>query len=251
MWQGDYGGVPPNTTHTFQILEPETEMVGIIAPGGFEVLFYALANANYSSPTLSPYNPVSSNASSSPPPSVIAELTSFDVYAEFDFVPRSDLALNGAAPAGSTWHDGNNSIAPDSATPAFIAKNFGPKYLSSAIKGSYQIIQPFVTPGVSDHAFTLSTITMSPILKNAAKPVTINTHNAFQVLEGKLNVLLQGEILELVSGDTVFITAGTQFTYWNEVAFTKVLYIAGEGKALDTQLIAGGVPWNAAVWPVN
>jgi hypothetical protein len=34
--QHDYGGVPPNTTHTFQILEPETEMVGVISPGGFE-----------------------------------------------------------------------------------------------------------------------------------------------------------------------------------------------------------------------
>lgn len=33
---GDYGGVAHNTTHTFQILDPDTEMVGIIQPGGFE-----------------------------------------------------------------------------------------------------------------------------------------------------------------------------------------------------------------------
>jgi quercetin dioxygenase-like cupin family protein len=33
---GDYGSVARNTTHTFQILEPDTEMVGAIAPGGFE-----------------------------------------------------------------------------------------------------------------------------------------------------------------------------------------------------------------------
>jgi hypothetical protein len=38
---GDYGAVPHNTTHTFQILDPDTEMVGVIQPGGFEcvVLF--------------------------------------------------------------------------------------------------------------------------------------------------------------------------------------------------------------------
>ena len=33
---GDYGAVPYNTTYTFQILDPDTEMVGVIQPGGFE-----------------------------------------------------------------------------------------------------------------------------------------------------------------------------------------------------------------------
>lgn len=36
LTQGDYGSVPQNTTHTFQILDPDTEMVGVISPGGFE-----------------------------------------------------------------------------------------------------------------------------------------------------------------------------------------------------------------------
>lgn len=36
LTQGDYGSVVRNTTHTFQILDPDTEMVGVIVPGGFE-----------------------------------------------------------------------------------------------------------------------------------------------------------------------------------------------------------------------
>lgn len=36
LTQGDYGSVPRNTTHTFQILDPDTEMIGVISPGGFE-----------------------------------------------------------------------------------------------------------------------------------------------------------------------------------------------------------------------
>lgn len=36
MSPGDYGAVPHNTTHTFQITAPDTELVGIIQPGGFE-----------------------------------------------------------------------------------------------------------------------------------------------------------------------------------------------------------------------
>lgn len=33
---GDFGAVPINTTHTFQILDPDTELLGVIVPGGFE-----------------------------------------------------------------------------------------------------------------------------------------------------------------------------------------------------------------------
>ena len=33
---GDFGAVPQNTTHTFQILDPDTELLGVISPGGFE-----------------------------------------------------------------------------------------------------------------------------------------------------------------------------------------------------------------------
>jgi quercetin dioxygenase-like cupin family protein len=33
---GDYGAVPQNTTHTFQLLDPFNDLVGVIYPGGFE-----------------------------------------------------------------------------------------------------------------------------------------------------------------------------------------------------------------------
>lgn len=36
IYPGDYGSVVRNTTHTFRILEPDTEMIGAIVPGGFE-----------------------------------------------------------------------------------------------------------------------------------------------------------------------------------------------------------------------
>lgn len=32
----DYGAFPQNTTHTFQMLDPDTTLAGLIAPGGFE-----------------------------------------------------------------------------------------------------------------------------------------------------------------------------------------------------------------------
>lgn len=47
MTQGDYGSVPRNTTHTFQILDPDTEMVGVVAPGGFEYVIIFLVFFGY------------------------------------------------------------------------------------------------------------------------------------------------------------------------------------------------------------
>lgn len=46
LTQGDYGSVPRNTTHTFQILDPDTEMVGVVVPGGFEYVFPAIGRSN-------------------------------------------------------------------------------------------------------------------------------------------------------------------------------------------------------------
>jgi len=33
---GDYGAVPHNTTHTFQIPDADMELIGVIQPDGFE-----------------------------------------------------------------------------------------------------------------------------------------------------------------------------------------------------------------------
>lgn len=38
---GDYGSVVRNTTHTFKILEPDTELIGAIVPGGFEYVLFS------------------------------------------------------------------------------------------------------------------------------------------------------------------------------------------------------------------
>lgn len=37
---GDFGAVSHNTTHTFQFLDPDSELVGIIQPGGFEYVWF-------------------------------------------------------------------------------------------------------------------------------------------------------------------------------------------------------------------
>jgi quercetin dioxygenase-like cupin family protein len=153
---GDFGTVPRNTTHTFQILAPDTEMIGVISPGGFEDLFFFLASANYSSSTWSPYAPAPpANGSGSPPPEIISSLESFDVYAQLQYNPRRDL-VNGSAGAIG-WHAETKELPEEDGTPYFVAKDYGPKYLYR--DGGYQVIQPWITPATSQNEFTQGSIT--------------------------------------------------------------------------------------------
>lgn len=250
MTPGDYGACPRNTTHTFQILDPDTEMVGVIAPGGFEDLFFFLADSNYTSATDSPFVPAANNVSagSGSSGSIISALESFDVYAQLEYNPRRDL-VNGTAPA-SNWHTGTNTPANVSGTPFFVAKDFGPKYLANG--SFYQIVQPFVTSVQSaDSNFTEGTITMSRLLTDSSKlpALTLDDHTAFEVLEGAITLSMANETVTLIGGDVAFIPGGTKFKYWSEVAFTKFLYVGAGTNTLDAQLIKKAVSWNYAVFP--
>ena len=248
---GDYGACPRNTTHTFQILDPDTEMVGVIVPGGFEDLFFFLADSNYTSSTDTPFVPAANNnsAGSGSSGDILSTLESFDVYSQLEYNPRRDL-VNGSAP-GSNWHTSANTLGNDTKTPFYVAKDFGPKYLH---KGAfYQIVQPFVTAAQSgDVEFTEGTITISRPLTNSSIPSTrLADHTAFEVLEGALKLNLQGETVTLIGGDVAFIPGNTTFTYWSEVAFTKFLYVGAGKNTLDVKLAQKSVPWNYAVFPTS
>ncbi|KAL1310986.1 hypothetical protein AAFC00_001206 [Neodothiora populina] len=249
---GDYGACPRNTTHTFQIMDPDTEMVGVISPGGFEELFFFLANSNYSSSTDSPFVPAASTNSAGGGSSadIITTLESLDVYAQLSYNPRRDI-VNGSAPS-SNWHTGSNSLANNSHTPYYIAKDFGPKYIHNGT--FYQIVQPFVTNLQSaDTNFTEGTITMSRLRGGASSRAVTTTiladHHAFEVLEGVMKLTMSGETVTLITGDVAFIPGGTQFKYWSEVAFTKVLYVGAGTQTLDRTLMANASSWDYAVFP--
>ncbi|PWY85507.1 quercetin 2,3-dioxygenase [Aspergillus eucalypticola CBS 122712] len=251
LTQGDYGSVPRNTTHTFQILDPDTEMVGVIVPGGFEDLFYALGT-NYTSGTETPYVPGSGNSSSSsatgPDSSTISSLQQYDVYAQLDFTPRRDF-VNGTAPSDSGWHAESDTLGA-AGKPYFIANNYGPKYLNSQY-GAYQIVQPLVTATqAQDTNYTLSTIIMSRQPSNATAPTWTAGPAALEVLEGSVQVQIgEYETARVEMGDVVFVPKGVTYKYWNEGAQAKVLYVSSGADGVDSQLIKGGRTWEDPVWP--
>lgn len=247
MTAGDYGAVAPNTTHTFQLLDPFTEMVGAIAPGGFKDLFFFLANSNYTASTHTPYVPsnASSSAGSGSSSAIITSLQSYDVWAQLSHSPRRDF-VNGSAPSTSGWHSTPNSLPQNDHTPYFVAKDYGPKWLHTS--AFYQIVQPLVTPAQAGAKnFTQGTITISGLPSNTTlETTTLPDHTAFEVLSGELIVEMEGETLSLVIGDVVFIAGGTAFRYYSSAAFTKFLYVAAGTDTLDQRLISEAKGWGVS-----
>lgn len=228
-------------------------MVGVIQPGGFESLFYFLASANYSSTTSAPF-PQGNFTTPGGDPGVIQKLQSFDVYAKLDFSPPMTFDANGVAGNGSSsWHSGANALGADSATPFFVAKGYGPKYLAaSSSNASYMVVEPFVTAAQSDGNFTQGTITLSQLPAGAsAGTYSLPGHTALEVLDGLVGVSIDGytDTLVLAVGDVVFVPANTTWSFWGEAAYSKVLYV-GQGKnTLDAQIMAGAQVWDSVIWP--
>ncbi|PYH45991.1 RmlC-like cupin [Aspergillus saccharolyticus JOP 1030-1] len=250
---GDYGSVPRNVTHTFQIQDPDTEMVGVIVPGGFEDLFYYLGT-NITDTTHTPYVPSSDSSSSNssatgPDATTISSLESYDVYAKLSFTPRTDT-VNGTAPRNTVWHNGANALATTVGDPYFIANGWGPKYLNSQY--GYQIVAPLVTPTqAQDVNYTLSTISLSTTPAGVTVPTwTFPGACAFQVQEGSVVVQI-GEYAAttVTSGDVVFVPGGVAFQYYSTGYFSKVLWVSSGEEGLDQVLIKGGESWEGVTFP--
>ncbi|KAF9692931.1 hypothetical protein EKO04_009082 [Ascochyta lentis] len=248
---GDYGAVPHDTTHTFQLLEPFVELVGVIQPGGFEDLFYFLANANYSSSTNSPF--LQGNFSDpGGDSSLITTLESYDVYAKLTFSPPTNFGANGATEEDAIWHSGTNALGKDSQTPFFVAKGYGPKYLAGDKSSSYAIVEPFITSQQSDGNFTEGTITLSkPVSGSEPATYSLPGHTALEVVDGLVKVDVGGfEGTTILSvGDVVFVPANTTFSFWGESVYSKVLYVGAGEDTVDARIMQNAKEWDSATWP--
>lgn len=255
--QGDIGAIPWNTIHTFTLLEPDTQLTGVLVPGGFEEFFFNMQLSPSPNPGTLPgaggFN--------------ISELSKWDVYPQLNFTPRRDV-VNGKAGGSGRWYNGANTLPGKSPTaPIWVAKNYGPKFLvdETEIEGGgkrYQIVTPFVTGLETNGTFSQGTITISPFSLSGSpasgvgiKGNTVKSEvaTAFMVEEGQLDVTVQGydEPASLIDGDLVFVPANTSFSYVARAEFTKFMYVTGGGNGIDRQLMNKARAWNSAFYPVG
>ncbi|CAK7224208.1 hypothetical protein SEUCBS140593_005494 [Sporothrix eucalyptigena] len=237
--QGDFGGIPPGTIHTFMLLEPDTELTGVLVPGGFEEFFFHMSDSNANNNQTLPGAGGFDTSS----------LAKWDVFPQMDFVPRRDVVNGREANGTGHWYDGPNPLPSNESAPIWIAKNYGPKYLVTD-GGRYHVVAPLVTGQQTNNTFSQGTITLSQQTAGMAPPtVNYTMATAFLLQEGELEVTVAGYApIRLIDGDAVFVPANVSFSYHATAEFTKFMYVTG-GDDLDTGLIAKGTPWKSAFYP--
>jgi quercetin dioxygenase-like cupin family protein len=234
--QGDIGAIPPNTIHTFSLLEPDTQLTGVLVPGGFEEFFFSTNSAP--SPGALPGAGGFDNTG----------LAKWDVYPQLNFVPRRDVVDGKAGPGN--WYSGPNTLPPNMSAPIWVAKNHGPKFLNSKNE-RYHIVAPFVTGQQTNNTFSQGTITLSRSRGESSAPIiSSGTATAFMMEEGQLEVKVEGyDAVSLIDGDVVFVPPNVPFSYAATAEFTKFMYVTGSGSGLDAQLMGESQPWASAFYP--
>lgn len=81
---GDYGNIPPSAIHTFQLVDPDTQLTHVFHPGGFEHLFDVSRLGEFETSTISsPYLAIPADEQLFGPmmPGIDDLLTELDLYA--------------------------------------------------------------------------------------------------------------------------------------------------------------------------
>lgn len=238
----DFGAVPHNQNHSYQIIDPDTQLTGFIQPGGFEEFFVNVSTA-YDPSVNAPFPP--DRSLDFPAAQFVEVAPSFDVQITGDAAGLSYDMVNGTTDGG-IWHDGNNTLPGNGSTPYYIASNYGPTYLHSELG---QVVAPRASLAETGGNFTVSTIVMRQKLSNeTVQTQTFSEPQALQVLEGQLTLTMAGETNRLTTGDVAFIPGNITFSYWSEVLYTK-LYAAAIGEGLATALVNESEDWGYAVFP--
>lgn len=228
MMPGDFCGIPNNTIHMFQFMEPDTQLISVLAPGSFERYFFSEAITR----ALNLTGPLNET-----------ELALYDVYPQRNFTPQYDLVDNKAGPGN--WHDGPNELPPDDKNPIWVAKDYGPKWLHSK-DGVYQIVSPLLGSQQTNALFAHGTITMS----QKPEDVIASAVTSLMMEDGQLAVTVDGfPTAHLIDGDVFFVPPNTSFSYYAEADFTKLLYVSGGGDGIDAMLIADSVEWSSPFYP--
>ncbi|CEJ82451.1 hypothetical protein VHEMI02513 [[Torrubiella] hemipterigena] len=251
-WAGDYGNIPEGTIHTFQLIDPDSQLSHIFHPAGFERLFDAYSLGDFHSTVGAPYLPDPADAQPYGPvtPKEYKKLTGLDVWPveEKDFLPRRDFINGTAGDVTANWHNGTNVLPAAQDQPYFVANNYGPKFLNT--ESGYKVIQPLATPEQGN--FTVGTVIMSPRLHNeTAACATLPHHFALQMDEGHLVLRVDGyKETSLLQGDVAFIPANTGFSYYAKVPFTRFMYMNNGVKGLDYELLKTAKPWGFPSYPI-
>ncbi|KAK0943276.1 hypothetical protein LTR48_006951 [Friedmanniomyces endolithicus] len=240
----DFGSMPTMQNHSYSFTEPDSTLLAFITPGGFEHFYW-----NVSVPLVDP-----TDAPFAPDIHTHFLETTFEaaIGPVFDVIPifNSQFSYNftnGTTNQSAPWHNGKATVPNNAKEPYYLANNWSQRFLHRA---TGQVIQPRATAVQSGGNFTLSTMVMRGRAANeTTAEYTFDVPQFFQILEGTMMIRMMCQTVSMSTGDIAFIPAGTAFSYWSEVAFTKVYLGCAPAGGLSDALVAQAEPWAYGVFP--
>ncbi|KAK1625361.1 RmlC-like cupin domain-containing protein [Colletotrichum phormii] len=199
---GDYGSVPPNTIHQYQVLGDHSEFTGLIFPGGWEEFFRDLGE-----PWSGPVFPYTDDRN---PLDVLVPKLQW-AHGNHDVVLVPEHPFIEPRP----WPENEDDSLPGTLEPYFLKNDRGTKYLVGGL-----IMKPLGTTAESAGKFSIASIGGSSYHKGGIFDSTFikfqGVHHCFYVTDGLVEVEVRGAvngISQLSAGESVFIPAGLEFRF--------------------------------------
>ncbi|KAJ3337663.1 hypothetical protein HDU93_000741 [Gonapodya sp. JEL0774] len=242
---GDFGAVPERTVHSYAFIEPDTYMIGVVFPGGFEDFFFNVSTP-WNPAVNAPFPPDQPLAF--PANQFFAVAALFDVNVQPTYPLNNELNLNGAT-NNASWHADNNTIPSNSSTPYYIANGWGPKSLGGNDHGDI-VISLLAKLTEKGTVATLSMRRTSDAAIANGKSAAYPIGHVINVLEGSIKVAIEGLGEQFLGyGDTLYILKNTKFRLYTDVNWAKVYVAAANDNNLITALLSNATTWPYAVPP--
>lgn len=208
LTEGDFGYVPPGDAHSYQCISPRTMFFGIVSPGGWEA-FFEMAGEPWGEDGLpEPGHPFDFSK-------MKPAMDKYDIY-----------------PVEQKFVDAENGDATDRALPAektsyFLQAGYGERY-----RLGRHLITHMLRRDLSDNAIDMYTIESG---RNAEIPELVHdeTHVSFFVMNGRLEVSLNGEVSMIAAGDFVNIPVDTRYSLTTLSASSRIIAVGGNGNGLE------------------
>lgn len=216
LTEGDFAYVQPGDTHSYQCVAPRTEFFGVVAPGGWEG-FFDDAGQPWTSPAL-PSGGHPFDFSRMGP----AMGKHGVMRVERDYAP----ATNG---------DATDRVLPQGPASYFLQSGYGARHLLNG-----HLATTLIDTNVSKGALEMVTVEAG---RGAAMPALSHarTHVTLYLLNGSLNLTLDGDVIRLDAGDFANIPAGC--AYGTEVLSGRARWVltAAGGNGLSYWSAGGSV----------
>lgn len=227
---GDFCYVPPKVVHQPQLLDDGiNETIGLVTPGQW-VDFFRFVSEKYDGVVADEHDTRNPRDTFGPKFREIKE--KYDVVFQPTF-QGADV---------SDWTAEDSRLPAEPGTPYYLKANTGPCHLLEGV-----LSRPFITTAQSkaqNGNFAITSIESSNRLPNTilSKPFAFQkTHQVYCVLDGAINVTVDGIVHMVRAGETVFVPAGTAIAVQFVDRYVRFwAYSSGDGlEALVAE--AGGI----------